>query len=102
MSLLSIFQGFHFGETPRLKSGVVDENWACPPSLKAKSWLEIYRTTHIEGYFIIYSPWIGRDYSGLQKGLVYGDFSGLQRVIQNYTDGHILIYKSTMGYIGDM
>ena len=46
------------------------------------------------------------DYSGLEKRVVSGDYSGLQREIQNYTDGYIIIYSrwigTTMGYIGDM
>ena len=41
---------------------------------------EIYSGIH-------YNIWsLNRDYNGLQRGVVLGDYSGLKRVKQNYTE----------------
>ena len=36
---------------------------------------------------------LNRGYSGLQGGVVSGDYSGLHRVIHNYTEGYIITYS---------
>ena len=47
---------------------------------------ELYRGIHY------YMQSLNRDCSGLQKEVDSKDYSGLQRVIQNYTEGYTIIY----------
>ena len=43
--------------------------------------------TNTKGYIIIYSSWT------IKGEVVLGEYSELQRIIQNYTEGYIIIYS---------